>query len=60
MRYSASIDHAKKTWNGTAIVPIDYFPPDMKKINAYAIHGPDNAKVYESLYPAKNTAYPDL
>ncbi|XP_020916916.1 UPF0462 protein C4orf33 homolog [Exaiptasia diaphana] len=60
MRYSATIDNIKKTWNGTAIVPIDYFPPNMRKINAYAIHGPDNSKVYQALYPAKGTLHPDF
>ena len=39
MEYSAKIDLEKKTWTGTARVPAAYFPPDVNKWNAYAIHG---------------------
>ncbi|XP_022792991.1 uncharacterized protein LOC111332003 isoform X2 [Stylophora pistillata] len=52
INYTATIDRAKNTWNGTADIPIDYFPPGVRKINAYAIHGSGNQRKYESLYPA--------
>lgn len=52
IEYAATIDRAKNTWNGTAKIPIDYFPPEVRKINAYAIHGSGNQRKYESLYPA--------
>ena len=61
IQYSAKIDRAKGTWTGTAIIPVDYFPPRVGKINAHAIHGSGVNRVYESLYPAPADAKtPDL
>ena len=55
------IDRAKASWTGTTKIPIDYFPPGVHKINAYAIHGSDINRTYESLYPASADAKkPDL
>jgi len=54
IKYTATIDRANNTWTGTAIIPIDYFPPDVSKINAYAIHGSGVNRRYESLYPASS------
>ncbi|XP_029203950.2 uncharacterized protein LOC114968006 [Acropora millepora] len=54
IEYTATIDRARKTWTGTAKIPIDYFPPDVSKINAYAIHGSGANRRYESLYPASS------
>ena len=49
------------TWSGNAIIPLDYFPPDVNKINAYAIHGSGSNRQYEALYPANETFQrPDL
>ncbi|KAJ7371665.1 hypothetical protein OS493_023688 [Desmophyllum pertusum] len=31
---------------------IAYFPPGVRKMNAYAIHGSGSGRRYESLYPA--------
>jgi hypothetical protein len=39
------------TWSGKAIIPEEYFPFKVSKWNAYAIHGRDGNRVYESLYP---------
>ena len=44
MDYSASIDREKQTWTGTARVPGSYFPPDVTRWNAYAIHGTDDSR----------------
>lgn len=50
-----------KTWKGTAVIPLEYFPPDVTKINAYAIHGSGDERQYEALYPASEEFYtPDL
>ncbi|XP_033743396.1 UPF0462 protein C4orf33 homolog [Pecten maximus] len=53
--YTASI-HGNK-WEGNAIVPGRYFPRDVTKFNAYAIHGTDPNRVYESLYPVPAGKY---
>lgn len=61
IEYTAVIDQAKGSWTGTAKIPIDYFPPGVQKINAYAIHGSGINRKYESLYPASADAKdPDL
>ena len=39
MMYSASIDEAAGTWEGTATIPASYLPPNITRFNAYAIHG---------------------
>ncbi|XP_020606518.1 uncharacterized protein LOC110045264 [Orbicella faveolata] len=52
IEYTATIDRANGSWTGTAKIPIDYFPPGVHKINAYAIHGSGINRRYESLYPA--------
>jgi len=52
LEYTAVIDEENKTWKGSAIIPIDYFPPEVAKINAYAIHGSGECRQYEALYPA--------
>ena len=38
MDYSARIEGGR--WEGEARVPGSYFPPDITRWNAYAIHGP--------------------
>ncbi len=57
IRHSLFIDfqvsnRSTDNWKGVAIIPADLLPPNVTKMNAYAIHGsdPDN-RVYESLYP---------
>ncbi|XP_047491907.1 uncharacterized protein LOC125041149 isoform X2 [Penaeus chinensis] len=39
-------------WTGSALIPPEYFPPNVTRINAYAIHGTGKDRVYESLFPA--------
>ncbi|XP_076995709.1 UPF0462 protein C4orf33 homolog [Tamandua tetradactyla] len=37
-------------WNGTAVLPWEYFPPGIDKMNSYAIHGSGIGRIYEALY----------
>ncbi|XP_064084860.1 uncharacterized protein LOC135200292 isoform X1 [Macrobrachium nipponense] len=50
--YFAVRDEATGTWKGSAMIPPDYFPPKVSRVNAYAIHGVDDQREYQSLYPA--------
>jgi len=50
LEYKASIDREKKTWSGEARVPGSYFPPNVTRWNAYAIHGTDESRTYEALF----------
>ncbi|XP_033465502.1 UPF0462 protein C4orf33 homolog isoform X1 [Epinephelus lanceolatus] len=38
-------------WMGEALVPWGYFPPNINKMNSYAIHGSGEKRTYEALYP---------
>ncbi|XP_072477114.1 UPF0462 protein C4orf33 homolog isoform X2 [Notamacropus eugenii] len=38
-------------WNGTALLPWEYFPPGIDKMNLYAIHGSGDKRIFEALYP---------
>jgi len=60
IQFSATI--AGDTWRGDAVIPNHYLPPNVSKFNAYAIHGTDPTRVYESLYPVPQGKYaaPDL
>ena len=44
MDYSAKIDRKRKMWTGRARVPAAYFPPNVNRWNAYAIHGTGNSR----------------
>jgi len=50
------------TWTGSAMIPPSYFPPNVTRMNAYAIHGTeDKERIYQALYPApSNSASPDF
>jgi len=39
-------------WIGRAHIPRSLFPAHVDRFNAYAIHGQDDKRTYESLYPA--------
>eukprot|EP00794_Sanderia_malayensis_P007400 gene7401-8220_t len=52
LEYSSHIDKEKKKWTGKARIPFSYFPVDVTKFNAYAIHGSGEMRIYEALYPA--------
>ncbi|XP_029950895.1 UPF0462 protein C4orf33 homolog [Salarias fasciatus] len=38
-------------WTGEALIPWSYFPPNVNKMNSYAIHGSGERRTYEALYP---------
>jgi len=56
VQYEASIDRDKATWKGVAQIPLYYFPPNITKFNAYAIHGPQTDRKYEALYEVSGPA----
>ncbi|KAM4603758.1 UPF0462 protein C4orf33 homolog [Polymixia lowei] len=49
LTFSATITGDK--WIGEALLPWKYFPPNVNKMNSYAIHGSGEARTYEALYP---------
>ena len=40
-------------WTGKAIIPEAYLPAKVSKFNAYAIHGSDEDRSYETLFPVE-------
>lgn len=52
-------DFEKRSWYGSASIPIEYFPPSVKKFNAYAIHGIGDDRKYEALFPVPGD-FPDF
>ncbi len=44
-------DRSGGHWRGEAIIPVDYLPVNVTRMNAYAIHGSGSERVYEALYP---------
>ena len=59
MVYSSHIDHSCNKWTGTAEIPLTYLPVGVDKLNAYAIHGSGDNRVYESLNPVPIDKYTD-
>ncbi len=49
-------------WRSVFEIPLAYFPPNVSKMNAYAIHGSGTDRHYEALYPVTdgNDAEPDF
>ena len=43
---------SKDRWIGRAHIPRSLFPAHVDRFNAYAIHGENDQRTYESLYPA--------
>ena len=62
MAYTSAIDRSTNTWKGTAKIPLSYLPHNVAKMNAYAIHGSGDGRMYQSLYPVPKDKYtqPDL
>ncbi|CAL8103335.1 unnamed protein product [Orchesella dallaii] len=61
LNYSLPLENYKATstmtngvgrWHGRAVIPLEYFPKNVNKFNAYAIHKSDPDRVYMSLFPA--------
>ncbi|XP_045687143.1 UPF0462 protein C4orf33 homolog [Phyllostomus hastatus] len=48
---SFKASRGETTWEGTACIPWSYFPPNVTKFNAFAIHGSKDKRSYEALYP---------
>jgi hypothetical protein len=48
-----------RTWKGEAVIPAIYFPPEVNKLNAYAIHGSGDKRIYEALFPTPSGKYTD-
>jgi hypothetical protein len=59
LNYRSQINRQTNRWYGKAIIPLDYFPPQVDRFNAYAIHDQDVKPIYKSLYPS-NGAQPDF
>ncbi|XP_045204609.2 UPF0462 protein C4orf33 homolog isoform X2 [Mercenaria mercenaria] len=57
IQYTSNI--AGNEWTGTAVLPADYFPPNVSKFNAYAIHGSGDNRQYEA-YRAVPGDQPDF
>uniref|UniRef100_A0A667WA50 Chromosome 4 open reading frame 33 n=1 Tax=Myripristis murdjan TaxID=586833 RepID=A0A667WA50_9TELE len=49
LSFNATITFGK--WKGEALLPWEYFPPNVNKMNSYAIHGSGLGRTYEALYP---------
>jgi hypothetical protein len=43
-------EHSRR-WTASAVIPDEYFPQNVTKLNAYAIHGVDAARKYLALSP---------
>ena len=56
------LDMQRKRWYGHAVVPLDYFPPNVNYFNAYSIHNQQiegQDPIYKALYPS-SSAEPDF
>ena len=45
-------NRSNESWTGKAVIDKNYLPPNITKLNAYAIHGSGEKRVYEALFPA--------
>ncbi|KAG3276185.1 UPF0462 protein C4orf33 homolog isoform X3 [Ictidomys tridecemlineatus] len=48
---SFKVSRGETKWEGRAYLPWSYFPPNVTKFNAFAIHGSKEKRSYEALYP---------
>ncbi|XP_023372351.1 UPF0462 protein C4orf33 homolog isoform X1 [Otolemur garnettii] len=48
---SFEVARGETKWEGKAYLPWSYFPPNVTKFNAFAIHGSEDKQSYEALYP---------
>ncbi|XP_053436595.1 UPF0462 protein C4orf33 homolog isoform X2 [Nycticebus coucang] len=48
---SFEVSREETKWEGKAYLPWSYFPPNVTKFNAFAIHGSKDKRSYEALYP---------
>jgi len=60
MKYQV-MSRTNDSWVAEAFIPIEYFPPNIDKLNAYAIHGSGEQRQYQQRYPqTENITQPDL
>ena len=52
LAYSVTTREEGGSWKGKAVIPTSYLPPNISKLNAYAIHGHGDDRKYEALFPA--------
>ncbi|XP_012996220.1 UPF0462 protein C4orf33 homolog isoform X2 [Cavia porcellus] len=48
---SFKVSREETKWEGQALLPWNYFPPNVTKFNSFAIHGSKGKRSYEALYP---------
>ncbi|GFU21391.1 UPF0462 protein C4orf33 homolog [Nephila pilipes] len=62
VEYIATVDKKSSTWRGIASIPKTYFPPNVNRFNAYAIHGSGEGRQYEALFPVPSIhfTHPDF
>ncbi|XP_076430155.1 UPF0462 protein C4orf33 homolog [Peromyscus maniculatus bairdii] len=48
---SFKVFRRETNWEGIAFLPWSYFPPKVTKFNSFAIHGSNDRRSYEALYP---------
>ncbi|RWS17419.1 UPF0462 protein C4orf33-like protein [Dinothrombium tinctorium] len=48
-----------KRWKANAVIPNDYFPKNVRKFNAYAIHNEGSERKYLALYPTPENKFED-
>lgn len=62
LKYSVLERTENGQWQGQAIIPAEYLPPNVTKINAYAIYGSGQNRTYEALFPTPQGQFekPDL
>ena len=56
------LDPETKRWTGHAVVPLEYFPPNVNHFNAYSIHNQqieNQDPIYKALYASSGPA-PDF
>ncbi|XP_049741282.1 UPF0462 protein C4orf33 homolog [Elephas maximus indicus] len=48
---SFKVSRGETKWEGKTYLPWCYFPPNVTKFNSFAIHGSNDKRHYEALYP---------
>jgi len=57
LKVETNIIEEENSWTGKAYIPASYFPVNVTKFNAYAIHGKDETRTYLALYPVPKGKY---
>ncbi|KAM7331147.1 UPF0462 protein C4orf33 homolog isoform X1 [Alexandromys fortis] len=51
LELSFKVFRGETNWEGIALLPWSYFPPNVTRFNSFAIHGSNDRRSYEALYP---------